>query len=300
MNTPIHKLQRTCLFVFLIGLSGIMFSSCAKTCEDEPEPGQSLGIASIPNLRDVGGYKTKDGSTVVRELVYRSNQLYKISESDMIKLAQLNLKYDFDLRTEEERNAKPDELPVGVKNVWLDVMASNPGDGPAVLAQLLQNPVLANAKLGDGKVDLMFMDSYRKFVSMPSALIAFRELFLSLGDQNQLPALFHCTTGKDRTGLAAAVLLTLLEVPVDTVMKDYLRSNDYILPMYKTVIDDFVAAGGQASIPQSIYGVKEEYLNAAFDELTTKYITIERYFSEGLGINTAQQQAIKDLYLTKK
>jgi protein-tyrosine phosphatase len=77
---------------------------------------------------------------------------------------------------------------------------------------------------------------------LPSAKKGFRELFLALGDQNKLPALFHCTTGKDRTGWAAAAFLTLLGVPKDTVMEDYLRSNDYIIPAYQKVINKFVGA----------------------------------------------------------
>ena len=112
---------------------------------------------------------------------------------------------------------------------------------------------------------------------------------------------FHCTTGKDRTGWAAAALLTLLGVPKDQVVEDYLRSNDYILPAYQKVIDAFVAGGGDPAIPLAIplaiLGVKKEYLDAAFEEMETKCGTIEGYFSDGLGIDAAQQQALRDLYL---
>ena len=295
-----NKLYTNYMFVFLIVLSSIIFSSCSKMSDNELEPGKSIGIVSIPNLRDMGGYKTTNGATIARGLVYRSNQLYNISASDMLLLAKLNLKSDFDLRTATERKAKPDELPVGVNNVWLDVMADYPTSGPANLIVLLSDPQKANTDLGDGKVEDMFKVAYRQFISLPSAQIAFRELFLSLGDKNQLPALFHCTTGKDRTGWAAAALLTLLGVPMETVMEDYLRSNDYILPMYQTDINNFVAAGGQASIPQALFGVKEEYLNAAFDEMKTKYGSIENYFSEGLGITVVQQTALRNLYLKNK
>ncbi len=295
-----NALYTNYMFVFLIVLSGIIFSSFSGMGDDELEPGQSLGIVSIPNLRDMGGYKTTDGATVARGLVYRSNQLYNIGASDMLLLAKLNLKNDFDLRTAPERNAKPDELPVGVNNVWLDVMAGNPAAGPANLIGLLSDPKKANAELGNGKVEDMFKVAYRQFISLPSAQKAFRELFLSLGDKNQLPALFHCTTGKDRTGWAAAALLTLLGVPIETVKKDYLRSNEYILPMYENLIKQFVAAGGSPSIPEATLGVKEEYLNAAFDEMQTKYGSIKNYFSEGLGITVDQQTALRNLYLKNK
>ena len=262
-------------------------------------PGRSLGIASVPNLRDLGGYETRDDATVVRGFVYRSNQLAPISPSDMEKLAQLDLKNDYDLRTEAERTSLPDKLPPGVNNVWLNVLADHSESGPAQLMALMQNPKQANVSLGGGKVEAMFEASYREFVSLPSAQREFRKLFLGLADKEQLPALFHCTTGKDRTGWAAAALLTLLGVPKETVMEDYLRSNDYILPLYKKEIDAFVASGGEPSIPQAIFGVREEYLEAAFDEMKAKYGTIENYFSEALGMDATAQQALRGLYLAR-
>ncbi len=293
-----NKLRTNCIFVWLILFAGIAFSSCANVSENEQEPGQSLGIASISNLRDMGGYKTADGATVARGLVYRSNQLYNISEGDMLLLAELNLKNDFDLRTASERNAKPDELPDGAINDWLNVMADYPAAGPANLMGLLSDPLKANAELGDGKIEEMFKDAYRQFVTLPSAKAAYRALFLALSDKNQLPALFHCTTGKDRTGWAAASFLTLLGVPKEVVMEDYLRSNEYILPMYEKLIEQFIADGGDPSIPAASLGVKEEYLNAAFDEVKVKYGSIENYFSEGLGISVDQQAVLRRLYLT--
>lgn len=215
----------------------------------------------------------------------------------MEKLANLDLKVDFDLRTAEERSANPDELPPGVKNVWLDVLADADQAAPAKLQKLLEDPEAANAALGGGKAEANFKTSYRQLVSLPSAKKSYRELFLALGDQEQLPALFHCTGGKDRTGWAAAALLTLLGVPKETVMEDYLRSNDYILPMDQKVIDAFVKGGGDPSIPPAVLGAKKEYLEAAFDEVEMKYGTIEKYFSEGLGIDAPQQKALRDLYL---
>jgi len=271
-----------------------------KTYAQSSEPGLSLGIASVPNLRDLGGYETNDGATVVHGLVYRSNQLAPISPEDMEKIAQLGLKNDYDLRTEAERTPVPDQLPPGINNVWLDVLKDASGSAPTNLLALLQNPEEGNKELGDGKIEAVFIQSYRDFVSLSSAKTAYNELFTSLADQNKLPALFHCTTGKDRTGWAAAAFLTLLGVPMETVMEDYLRSNDYILPLYKEVIDGYVSGGGEPSIPQAIFGVKEEYLEASFDEMKTKYGSIENYFTEGLGIDATMQNELRDFYLEKE
>ena len=225
------------LLAFFTLVTGDMVFT-VQAAEQTP-PGQSLGIKSVPNLRDLGGYKTKDGKTVKRDLVYRANQLYHVSPEDMQKLSELGHKNSLDLRTYAERQPRPDEVPPEVSVVWLDVLAGAPGAGPAENVRLMQNPTEANKVFGGGKADEGFKASYRQFVSLPSAQHEFRKLFLMLGDENELPALFHCTTGKDRTGWAAAALLTLLGVPKETVMEDYLRSNDYIIPMYQEVIDKF-------------------------------------------------------------
>jgi protein-tyrosine phosphatase len=121
-----------------------------------------------------------------------------------------------------------------------------------------------------------------------------------VADAGMLPALFHCTTGKDRTGWAAAAFLSLLGVPKDRVYEDYLRSNDYILPMYREVIDGAVASGIEEEIPLSILGVKKEYLDAAFDEMETNYGTIENYFADALGIDAGQQTTIRTIYLMQE
>ena len=293
-------------FVVLLALV-VMLSGCGTT-NTKPgaataavaKPGQSLGIESLPNLRDLGGYKTSDGATVAGNLVYRSSQLSDISEGDTKKLANLNLKTDFDLRTAEERNANPDELPPGVKYVWRNVLADADQAGLAQLNSSMKDPKAANAALGGGKAEAIFKAMYRQFITLSSANTSYRQLFLTLGDQKQLPALFHCTGGKDRTGWAAAAFLTLLGVPKETVMEDYLRTNDYVLPTVQKANDAFVEAGGDPSILSAIQGAKKEYLEAAFDEMTTKYGTIEQYFSEGLGIDASQQKALRDLYLGQR
>jgi protein-tyrosine phosphatase len=277
-------------------LSAVIASTTA-IAQEALAPGTSLGIASVPNLRDAGGYMTADGSMVRRGVAYRANQLNPISPADLKKIAALGLKNDFDLRTAEERESKPDILPPGVKDVWLNVLADAKGMNVAEVEQVLKDPKTANALLGNGKAAAEFAKTYREFITLPSANAAFRQLFLAMGEKNELPALYHCTTGKDRTGWASAVLLTLLGVPEDKVYEDYLRSNEYILPAYKAYIDRFVAAGGDRSIPLDILGVKAEYLRASFDQVKTQYGSIENYFDKGLGIDRAHQQKLRDQFL---
>jgi protein-tyrosine phosphatase len=259
--------------------------------------GEALGISAVPNLRDLGGYQTANGETVARGVVYRSEVFNPLTEGDIAALERLGLEMVYDLRTTAEISEKPDQLPPGALHVQLNVLADSKGSAPAELGALFHDPEKANEELGDGTIEAMFVDGYREFVSLPSAKKAYRELFLSLADGANAPGVFHCTTGKDRTGWAAAALLTLLGVPKDTVVEDFVRSNDYILPQYQKVIDEFVDAGGNADIALAVFGVNAGYLEASFDEMEKQYGTIEKYFSEGLGIDVAGQDALRGLFL---
>jgi protein-tyrosine phosphatase len=263
----------------------------------ELAPGASLGLAlgmeTVPNLRDVGGYKTADGKTVARGIAYRSDTFNPMSDAEIDKLELLALKNDYDLRTIAEVKARPDQIPPGVKYHLLNVLADDKGAAAAQIEALLHEPKKANKALGDGKIEQMFEAVYRAFVTLPSAKQSYRTLFRDLADPNMTPAVFHCTTGKDRTGWAAAALLTLLGVPKDTVMADYMRTNDYTLPQFAHAIDAFVAGGGERSIAVAVLGVKPEYLEASLDEMQKHYGSVEQYFSEGLGIDSAGQQALR-------
>lgn len=289
-------------------LSLVLCSSNSAVAETDGlpnlAPGQSLGIAldipPVPNLRDVGGYKTRDGATIARGLAYRSDTFYPMTAEDDRKLLVLRLKNDYDLRTTAEAKAQPDQMPAGVRYHLLNVLADAKSAAPAELEALMHEPKKANAALGGGKIEDLFNDAYREFITLPSAKQSYRTLFLSLADPGKLPAVFHCTTGKDRTGWAAAALLTLLGVPKETVMTDFMRTNEYTLPQFKPMIDDFVAGGGDRDIAEAVFGVKPEYLEAAFDEMRKNYGTIEDYFAKALEIDAEGQKALSDRFLAKK
>jgi len=150
---------------------------CEPSCGDGAdggiagnEPWHSIGAKSARRGRLHGG----NGSVVRRGVAYRSNQLNSISAEDMKKISALGLKNDFDLRTAEERAAKPDELPAGVKDVWLNVLADAKGVSAAEVEKLLSNQKEANEALGSGKAAAAMTKTYREFITLPSANAAFR------------------------------------------------------------------------------------------------------------------------------
>jgi len=261
------------------------------------EPGQSIKIASVPNLRDLGGWPTRDGGTVRYGLLYRSTDLTNLAGADMEAFAALGIRSVYDLRTEPERVAQPDRVPPGTEQVTLDVCKDLKDSAPAELLNVMSDPKAAQAVLGDGRGLAFFEEGYREIVTLSSACSSYHRLFSDLTSAEHRPALFHCTTGKDRTGWAAAAMLMLLGVPDDLVMKEYLLTNTQLLPAEKSNIDRFKAEGGDPELLRPVVGVAPEYLNAALEQMRKDYGTIEGYFSDGLKLDENVQATLREVFI---
>jgi protein-tyrosine phosphatase len=257
-----------------------------------PHPGQSLGIPSVPNLRDLGGWPTPDG-TVRRGLLFRSAEFAGLAGDDLVAFERLGIGTVFDFRTEAERVAQPNTLPAHVAYIPLDVMADATNQSPAMLLRIVGNPKVAEELLGGGKASRLFQDAYREIIGLPSARSAYRRFFADLADGKHMPALFHCATGKDRTGWAAAAVLLLLGVSDEDVMADYLLTNEQLAPAVQPLIDRFVAAGGDAELLAPVLGVRKEYLTAAIDEMRARYGDAEGYLTAGLCLDRAAVDALR-------
>lgn len=255
-------------------------------------PGALIWIAGLPNLRDIGGWAAHSGR-VRMGLLYRSVDLSRLGSEGLDAFADLGIRTVYDLRTGPERAAGPDRVPEGTQHVVADVLADAADAAPAQLVALLSDPDRAAAELGGGKAAAMFQHGYREIVSLPSALAAYRQLYTTLAQPENRPALIHCTTGKDRTGWGAAALLMLLGVSDEDVMRDYLLTNDGLLPALQPVFDQFRAAGGDPELLKPILGVQQRYLQAALEEMRARFGSIEGYFRDGLGIDADVQQTLR-------
>jgi len=257
------------------------------------KPGQRIDIPSVPNMRDIGGYAATGGRVRTGQL-YRSTDLTHLAGDDLEKFAALGIHTVFDLRTEPERAAEPDVVPEGTEQVVCDVLKGAPGAAPAQVIKAISDPAAAADMFGGDKALQLFQGGYRQNVSLPSALAAYREFFTRISDDAQRPALFHCTTGKDRTGWAAASTLMLLGVSEKDVFYDYELTNRDLLPALKPLFEHFRAAGGDPDVLKPVLGVQAAYLQASLDEMKQKFGSIEGYFADGLGIDADGQQRLRD------
>lgn len=261
---------------------------------DQTTPGQRIDIPSVPNLRDIGGYAVGGGGRVRTGQLYRSVALGRLHGDDVAALAELGLRTVVDFRTEGERAAEPDVLPPGAAAVVCDVLADEKRAAPAALFETLTDPAAAQAMLGDGKGAALFEMGYREIVGLPSALSSYRTFFQTLAHDARRPVLCHCTTGKDRTGWAAASTLLFLGVSREDVFHDYLLTNRDLLPALKPLYERFRAAGGDPRLLDPVLGVDEAYLTAALDEMTARFGSIEGYFADGLRLDEATRRSLRE------
>ena len=258
--------------------------------------GRNIPIGSVPNLRDLGGWAAP-GGRVRSGLIYRSAEFSDLQGDDAAAFGKLGIRSVYDLRTADERAQNPNQVPVGTEYIVVDVLRDASGASPALMPKILGDPKFAAEFLGDGKAVTIFEGAYRQIVGIDSALTGYGQFFTDIAEAEHRPALFHCQTGKDRTGWAAASLLLLLGVSRDDVYADYLLTNDQLLPALKPLIDRFVAAGGEAALLTPVLGVQTSYLDAAIDEMEKRFGSIEGYFTDGLGFDNDWIAAVRTSYI---
>lgn len=232
------------------------------------------------NLRDAGGYYTNQGQMVRWGQLYRSGSLSRLTPADLAYLQRLGIKLVSDLRSIDERLKQPDRLPEvpGLVERPLPMESADRWERLRGAFTVL---------FRKGRLDDYMLDSYRRvMIDYNSPIIG--EIFQRLADPAQLPAMLHCTAGKDRTGLVVAMLLLSLGVPEETVLADYTLSNLFYGHFRKGIAADLkqVAPWGiSVDDLQDLLLVKAKTLQGALDHLRQTYGSLDNYLRHQAGVS---------------
>ncbi|APU39844.1 tyrosine-protein phosphatase [Streptomyces sp. TN58] len=255
--------------------------------QQQAETIRQIVLQGAVNVRDLGGYRTWTGGEVRQGLVYRSDALGKLTDTDVTTVSGLGLTkvVDFRIPTEVQYDGA-DRLPPGLSPTARPV--SDLGlYGTLVTAIGSGDPVTQEQMLGGGRAEAYMRDIYRTFVTSPENRAQFAATLRDLADGRQGPVLYHCTSGKDRTGWMSYVLLRALAVPEDAAERDYLASNTF-----RAAYDARVRAGlkqsGRMQNPDlliPLQEVRQDYLDSATAQLEADYGGFYGYLTRGLGLD---------------
>ncbi|AOZ47247.1 protein-tyrosine-phosphatase [Acidipropionibacterium acidipropionici] len=267
------------------------------TSPSETARSRRVPLPSAPNMRDLGGLPVSGG--VVRTgVVFRSASLADLADEDQRALADLGIATVYDMRTAQEQAKKPDELPVSALLVPLDVLADDQGDASIGAAIMSGHTREVADLLEEGGAAAIIGKSYRKFIRLRSAHTAYEAFFRGLANPSRRgAALFHCATGKDRTGWAAVCLLRILGAEDDVILDDYLQTNADLMPTIQPVLDKAEADGVDPELVLPILTVHERNLAVADDEVKRVFGSFDAYLSEGLGLKDSTLEALRERFV---
>jgi protein-tyrosine phosphatase len=242
-----------------------------------------LPLSGAANFRDLGGYPTLDGRTTVWGAIYRSDDLSRLTDTDLDFLHSLGLRLICDLRTSPEAAVRPDRLPDGTPALKLPVFERDPGARLQVL-------------FARHRMDATLKRLYRVSILTEGAPALGRLLRLA-ADPANLPLLLHCTSGKDRTGVACALLLHICGVARPLILADYSLTNLAAGRLIAMVQEAFTAVRMPPGFHiQQIYpllSARPEILAYAFQHIETTYGSVDQYLHGPLGLTQPDLDAIR-------
>lgn len=263
-------------------------SPLEKSAGEAASPDRHIALEGESNFRDLGGYQTADGRSVKWGQVYRSGKLSKLSDADLERLEELKMRTVVSFLTDAEiKKNGPDRLPEGVKELPKPMEAGNLG----ALAEAANEAI----KTGDfSEVSPEINPEIHRRL-MDEGRVHYAALLREIIDPENRPLTFHCSHGVHRTGTAAAILLSTLGVPWETVREDYLLSNTY----RRDKIDESLGklkklASKNQGIPlekvdttnmEAFYILEAHYIDAALDQAVKEYGSMDAYIREGLGMS---------------
>ncbi|MGY3335710.1 protein-tyrosine phosphatase [Streptomyces filamentosus] len=267
-----------------------LLAAVSPTAAARPRTGspvRRIPLQGAVNVRDLGGRPTLGGGRVRHGLVYRGDHLAKLTDADLAVLGGLGLAraVDFRIPTEVAHDGA-DRLPAGVAAV------SRPVTDRGLFGQLMaaigsRDPVRQEEMLGGGRAAAYMTEVYRTFVTDAANRARFGRTLRELAEPGTGPVLYHCTSGKDRTGWTSWLLLRLVGVPERFATEDYLASNTF-RAAYDARVREGLREGGLMQDPELIVPLQEvrrEYLDASLAEVAAGYGSLYRYATAGLGLD---------------
>jgi protein-tyrosine phosphatase len=246
-------------------------------------------LPSAPNFRDIGGYPAGPGRHVAAGKIYRSSELSSLTSSDAAMVAALHLKAVLDLRTVEERQRAP--------SIWA-VKPADVFESPKQTLAPFTHALLA-APVTEDSVRTGVKSFYRQMPRLYQEEYA--AMFHRIA-RGEVPLLVHCTAGKDRTGLAMAVLLESLGTPRKLALQDYTLTNQRLALTANAAGTPGVGAKSASvsafsKLPpetaRAIWEADPTYLAAALESIDADFGSVEGYVRQGLGISEDELQSVR-------
>lgn len=235
------------------------------------------------NFRDVGGYKTQDGKAVKWNKVFRSAAINNLTDTDMDTLKDKHIYTVIDFRGKQEAAAAPDRLLPGAIYT-LSPAGSDSLPSAAQMAAYLKQGGFLEKFYGEGGIRY-FGDRYRPL---------FQQL-LSLNDTAAL--LYHCTGGRDRTGMATALFLYTLGVPQETIEADFTASNVYLGYSLSKSFEPMAKATGKSIAEiRAAMSLRPELIRIFFQTIKAQYGSVENFMDKELGIGKKEISILKQKY----
>ncbi|MEC4020379.1 tyrosine-protein phosphatase [Streptomyces sp. H27-D2] len=253
----------------------------------QPAAVENVELKGAVNVRDLGGYRTGDGKQLRYGTVFRADALGKLTKADRAEIDGLGLKSVIDFRVPVEvRSDGADKLLQGLTATPLPV--DDTGLYERTMAAIVSGDSAKQHKaLGGSKAERLMRRIYRNFASEQAARRQFGRVIGEITDGKRLPLLYHCTSGKNRTGWMSYVLLRAVGVPARTAEQDYLLSNDRRRSADRRTRQGLEKAGlmPDSRLIVPLQEVRADYLDAALTEIDKRYGGFEAYLSKGLGLS---------------
>lgn len=322
----------------LIGTPGkaCILTISSLSCPLSPALAQSpfdgwrfVSMEGTLNTRDIGGYPTVDGRTVVKGRMFRSANLAQITPHDVQKLSSLKIVTVVDFRGPKEALDDPDHLPTGTNYLNSPIVGSAKGDeiDDVAIAKMIGDAGLPSTMLDKAKViangpyyRILFLVSSYGTDAHLERLKGYRPLFQKLLTlPNSSNILFHCTGGRDRTGVGTALVLKTLGVPDDVIEADFVASNRYLQPdrdnpdstrflnfqsanvflqpsvnkRYRQVAAELGAAPDQL---RGAVELRPELLRRMFSAINARYGSFNAFLEQEMGVGPVEQATLRARY----